>query len=193
ELMAEARRLAARLCQSAPLAVRATKEVAVRSRTMSWVEAVRFGEAMRLGAGSTTDAAEGRAAFRDKRAPHWQGREIGEGESPGGRRSAWPDMVSDDASEEVVFWQCRRHSTLRQDVVVVGICGLVYIGGQAEPVRRVRVDLGRVGAQGALYLLPVVADEDLGGDAIVHRGVPLPALSFKRRRQAQTQERLMAG
>ena len=74
ELMAEARRLATRLCQSAPLAVRATKEVAVRSRTMSWVEAVRFGETMRLVAGNTADAAEGRAAFRDKRAPHWQGK-----------------------------------------------------------------------------------------------------------------------
>ena len=74
ELMAEARRLATRLCQSAPLAVRATKEVAVRSRTMSWVEAVRFGETMRLVAGNTADAAEGRAAFCDKRAPHWQGK-----------------------------------------------------------------------------------------------------------------------
>ena len=74
ELMTEARRLATRLCQSAPLAVRATKEVAVRSRTMSWVEAVRFGETMRLVAGNTADAAEGRAAFRDKRAPHWQGK-----------------------------------------------------------------------------------------------------------------------
>jgi len=73
-LLAEARQLAARLCQSAPLAVRATKEVAVRSHTMSWVEAVRFGETMRLVAGNTTDAAEGRAAFRDKRAPHWQGK-----------------------------------------------------------------------------------------------------------------------
>jgi E-phenylitaconyl-CoA hydratase len=73
-LLTEARRLAERLCQSAPLAVRATKEVAVRSRTLSWVEAVRFGETMRLVAGSTADAAEGRAAWREKRAPNWQGR-----------------------------------------------------------------------------------------------------------------------
>src|SRR2546425_1250102 len=36
DLMAEARQLADRLCQSAPLAVRATKEVAVRARTLSW-------------------------------------------------------------------------------------------------------------------------------------------------------------
>ena len=51
DLMAEARHLAERLCQAAPLAVRATKEVAVRSRTLPWVEAVRFGETMRLVAG----------------------------------------------------------------------------------------------------------------------------------------------
>jgi E-phenylitaconyl-CoA hydratase len=74
DLLAEARRLAERLCQSAPLAVRATKEVAVRARTLPWVEAVRFGETMRLVAGSTADAAEGRAAIREKRSPQWQGK-----------------------------------------------------------------------------------------------------------------------
>jgi (E)-benzylidenesuccinyl-CoA hydratase len=74
DLMAEARHLAERLCQAAPLAVRATKEVAVRCRTLPWVEAVRFGETMRLVTGGTADAAEGRAAARDKRAPHWQGK-----------------------------------------------------------------------------------------------------------------------
>jgi enoyl-CoA hydratase/carnithine racemase len=73
-LLAEARRLAERLCQSAPLAVRATKEVAVRARHLPWVEAVRFGETMRLVAGGTADAAEGRTAFRERRAPNWQGR-----------------------------------------------------------------------------------------------------------------------
>ena len=73
DLMAEARQLAERLCQSAPLAVRATKEVAVRARTLPWVEAVRFGETMRLVAGNTADAAEGRAAVREKRSPRWQG------------------------------------------------------------------------------------------------------------------------
>jgi len=74
DLLAEARRLAERLCQSAPLAVRATKEVAVRARTLPWVEAVRFGETMRLVTGSTADAAEGRAAMREKRSPQWQGK-----------------------------------------------------------------------------------------------------------------------
>ena len=74
DLMAEAQRLAERLCQSAPLAVRATKEVAVRARTLPWVEAVRFGETMRLVAGHTADAVEGRAAIREKRSPRWQGK-----------------------------------------------------------------------------------------------------------------------
>jgi E-phenylitaconyl-CoA hydratase len=73
-LMDEARALAVRLCQGAPLAVRASKEVAVRARNLGWVEAVRFGETMRLVAQATEDAAEGRAAFREGRPPRWQGR-----------------------------------------------------------------------------------------------------------------------
>ena len=72
DLMHEARRLADRLCESAPLAVRATKEVAVRTPSMSWVEAVRFGETMRIVAAQTDDVAEGRAALRDGRPPRWQ-------------------------------------------------------------------------------------------------------------------------
>lgn len=74
DLMSEARQLADRLCKSAPLAVRATKEVAVRTRTLPWIESVRFGETMRLVASTSTDAAEGRAAFREKRSPNWQGK-----------------------------------------------------------------------------------------------------------------------
>ena len=73
-LMDEARTLAQRLCRSAPLAVRATKEVAVRSKELGWTEAVRFGETMRVVANATEDAAEGRAARREGRPPRWQGR-----------------------------------------------------------------------------------------------------------------------
>lgn len=74
ELMSETRQLAERLCKSAPLAVRATKEVAVRTRNLPWIESVRFGETMRIVASSTADATEGRTAFREKRAPNWQGK-----------------------------------------------------------------------------------------------------------------------
>jgi enoyl-CoA hydratase/carnithine racemase len=73
-LMDEARALAERLCLSAPLAVRATKEVAWRGQNMPWVEAIRFGETMRRVAGATEDAREGMAAAREKRAASWQGR-----------------------------------------------------------------------------------------------------------------------
>lgn len=73
-LMAEAQLLAERLCKSAPLAVRATKEVAVRTRTLPWIESVRFGETMRIVATNSADATEGRAAFREKRTPNWQGK-----------------------------------------------------------------------------------------------------------------------
>ena len=74
DLMTEAQQLAERLCRSAPLAVRAPKEVAVRTRNLPWVESVRFGETMRLVASNTADATEGRAAFREKRTPNWQGK-----------------------------------------------------------------------------------------------------------------------
>ena len=74
DLIAESRQLAERLCKSAPLAVRATKEVAVRSRSLPWIEAVRFGETMRLVASRTEDASEARVAAREKRLPKWQGK-----------------------------------------------------------------------------------------------------------------------
>jgi enoyl-CoA hydratase/carnithine racemase len=47
-LMDEARALAARLVKAAPIAGRAMKEVAVRSRQLSSLEAIRFGETMRI-------------------------------------------------------------------------------------------------------------------------------------------------
>lgn len=71
DLMAEAHALADRLCKSAPLASRVVKEVATRTRDMGWVEAVRFGETMRLVAGRTSDAREGVTAFAEKRPPEW--------------------------------------------------------------------------------------------------------------------------
>jgi E-phenylitaconyl-CoA hydratase len=48
ELMAEARALADRLLQGAPLAQRAIKEVAMRAQYLPPVEAIRFGETMRI-------------------------------------------------------------------------------------------------------------------------------------------------
>lgn len=74
ELMDEARALAERLCRSAPLAVRATKEVARRGLQMPFTDAIRFGETMRRVAGATDDAREGLSAARERRTPEWKGR-----------------------------------------------------------------------------------------------------------------------
>ena len=73
DLMIEARSLADRLLAAAPLAARATKEMAVRARNLPLTEAIRFGETMRRLVGSTNDAAEGIAAFRERRPPGWTG------------------------------------------------------------------------------------------------------------------------
>jgi enoyl-CoA hydratase/carnithine racemase len=62
------------LTEAAPLAQRATKEVAWRTADMGWIESVRFGEVMRKVAGVTDDVAEGMAAWREKRSPDWRGR-----------------------------------------------------------------------------------------------------------------------
>ncbi len=46
----------------------------MRSQSMAPVEAIRFGETMRLVAQATEDAGEGRAATGEGRAPRWRGR-----------------------------------------------------------------------------------------------------------------------
>lgn len=74
ELQETARDWARTLTRAAPLAQRATKEVAWRSADMGWIESVRFGETMRKVAGATEDVVEGLSAWREKRPPRWQGR-----------------------------------------------------------------------------------------------------------------------
>jgi E-phenylitaconyl-CoA hydratase len=74
ELHDEARAWARTLAEAAPLAQRATKEVAWRTADMGWIESVRFGETMRKVVGVTQDVAEGLRAWREKRKPVWQGR-----------------------------------------------------------------------------------------------------------------------
>jgi enoyl-CoA hydratase/carnithine racemase len=73
-LLPAARRLADRLCQGAPLAVRAVKEMAYRGQVLPWTEAVRMGETMRRVVMQTEDAREGGLAARERRAPVWKGR-----------------------------------------------------------------------------------------------------------------------
>lgn len=74
ELLEEARTLADRLCQGAPLAVRATKEMAYRGSQLPWTEAVRMGETMRRVVAQSEDATEGRAARAEGREPRWRAR-----------------------------------------------------------------------------------------------------------------------
>ncbi len=74
DLQSETRAWAQTLTQAAPLAQRATKEVAWRTADMGWIESVRFGEVMRKVAGATDDVAEGLQAWRDRRPPEWRAR-----------------------------------------------------------------------------------------------------------------------
>ena len=74
ELLNEARALADRLCQGAPLAVRAVNEMAHRGAHVAWEDAIRMGEAMRRLVAATDDAREGFAAAAERRPPRWTGR-----------------------------------------------------------------------------------------------------------------------
>jgi enoyl-CoA hydratase/carnithine racemase len=74
ELQQQALAWARTLAEAAPLAQRATKEVAWRTADMGWIESVRFGEVMRKVVAATDDVAEGMAALRDKRKPDWRAR-----------------------------------------------------------------------------------------------------------------------
>ncbi len=82
-LMDEARALAGRLLAGAPLAQRAMKEVATRTRAMPSLEAIRFGETMRHLAGASEDATEGARAAAERREPRWTGRWRAPGASDG--------------------------------------------------------------------------------------------------------------
>jgi enoyl-CoA hydratase/carnithine racemase len=73
-LMDEAHALARRLLKAAPLAARATKEIARRGTDLSLIEAVRFGETMRRVAAQTADAQAFRSSTAKGERPPWQGR-----------------------------------------------------------------------------------------------------------------------
>lgn len=69
ELMATAYDYARRICANGPLAVRATKELAVRSQYLHLDDGLRLEFMMAKVLAATEDAAEGRQAFADKREP----------------------------------------------------------------------------------------------------------------------------
>jgi len=74
DLAAAAHAWAETLTTAAPLAQRATKEVAWRTPDMGWIESVRFGEVMRKVVGATADVQIGLRAWAQKRKPDWTGR-----------------------------------------------------------------------------------------------------------------------
>lgn len=74
ELMPAATRLAERIAQNGPLAVRATKEAFLRGQTMPLQQGIRMAALLYAQLATTEDAQEGLKAFREKRKPAWKGR-----------------------------------------------------------------------------------------------------------------------
>lgn len=72
-LLDTAQQYARRILSNAPLAVQATKELAVRSMDMSMADGFRMEQVMIRHLLQTKDAAEGRLAFSEKRQPEFHG------------------------------------------------------------------------------------------------------------------------
>jgi len=73
QLMDTALDYARRLCDNPPLAVRAIKELAVRSQYLHLNDGLRLEAAIARILGATEDAREGRRAFAEKRRPEFKG------------------------------------------------------------------------------------------------------------------------
>jgi E-phenylitaconyl-CoA hydratase len=73
-LMETALDYARKICQNAPLAVRAIKELATRSQYMHINDGLRLEAAIMAVLRETEDAKEGPRAFAEKRPPNFQGR-----------------------------------------------------------------------------------------------------------------------
>ena len=73
DLLKTAEDYAARLCQNGPLALRAVKELAVRSQSMSVEQGLRLEQSFQQFLMTTEDAVEGPRAFAEKRKPSFKG------------------------------------------------------------------------------------------------------------------------
>ena len=73
-LMPEAEGIASRICENAPLAVRAIKELAVRGQYLPIEYGLRLEQAVQQVLSATEDAREGPRAFSEKRKPSYGGR-----------------------------------------------------------------------------------------------------------------------
>ncbi len=74
QMMDEALAMARRIASNAPLAVQAAKELALRGADGGLAAGLRFEQFVQHILRHTEDAAEGRAAFGEKRAPRFTGR-----------------------------------------------------------------------------------------------------------------------
>jgi len=74
EVLPAARRIADRICQNAPLAVRASLELARAARELTDEEAWRRSAEASARVAQSEDAKEGPRAFAEKREPRWTGR-----------------------------------------------------------------------------------------------------------------------
>jgi len=73
-VLARARELAEQICANAPMAVRMTKELALRSRDMSIADGVRYYQSLQRQVEASEDLVEGTSAFAEKRAPRFKNR-----------------------------------------------------------------------------------------------------------------------
>jgi len=74
ELMPAAERCARQLCENGPLALRAIKELAIRSQSLSLEQGIRLEQSVQMILGNTEDAKEGPRAFAEKRKPVYKAR-----------------------------------------------------------------------------------------------------------------------
>jgi E-phenylitaconyl-CoA hydratase len=74
ELIPTATRIAERICENGPLAIRAMKEIASETRYMDYQSTLAFLESIVVPIAYTEDVIEGRQAWREKRKPQWKGK-----------------------------------------------------------------------------------------------------------------------
>jgi 2-(1,2-epoxy-1,2-dihydrophenyl)acetyl-CoA isomerase len=74
ELMYAARKLATRLAEGPPIAIRLTKRMMYKQRTMELDNALEDAAMATLVSNYTEDVKEGTAAFHEKRKPRFQGK-----------------------------------------------------------------------------------------------------------------------
>jgi enoyl-CoA hydratase/carnithine racemase len=74
QLLSTCEEYAHKILKNSPVAVRLTKEAAVRGRDTTMQESLNIGFSLQRYNRTTEDAIEGPKAFSEKRKPNWKGR-----------------------------------------------------------------------------------------------------------------------